>query len=101
MAVGKAEAVRPGVARRGLGLAGLVQAGEHRLGVDQQGAAGVGEAHRSHATFDEPGARLLAQGGDLLADRRLRERERLGRGRERPVGGDLPQHTEPARIEHK
>jgi hypothetical protein len=52
-------------------LLGLVQAGEHRLGVRHQGAAGVGQAHRSHATVDEGGAGLALEGGDLLADRRL------------------------------
>jgi hypothetical protein len=66
--------------------------------VHDQGAAGVGEAHRSHTTLDEHGARLALQGGDLLADRRLGERQRPGCGRERALGGDLPQHAEPARI---
>jgi hypothetical protein len=75
--------------------------GEHRLGMHHQGAAGVGEAHRSHAALDEGGARLALEGSDLLADRRLRERERLGRGGERATGGDLPQHPEPAGIKHK
>ena len=82
-------------------LLGLVQVGEHRLGVHHEGAAGVGETHRSHATLDERGARLALEGGDLLADRRLRERERRGRGGERAAGGDLPQHPEPAGIKHK
>jgi len=81
-------------------LLGLVQVGEHRLGMRHQRPAGVGQAHRSHATLDEPGARLPLEGGDLLADRRLRERQRRGRGRERAAAGDLPQHPEPTRIEH-
>jgi len=82
-------------------LLGLVQAGEHRLGMHHEGAAGVGEAYRSHATVDEGGARLALERGDLLADRGLGERERVGRGRERATGGDLPQHEEPPGIEHK
>ncbi len=82
-------------------LLGLVQAGEYRLGVRHQGTASVGEPHRSHATLDEPGARLALEGGDLLADRRLGERQRLSCGGERAEGGDLSEDTEPAGIKHK
>jgi hypothetical protein len=73
---------------------GLVQACEHRLGVRHQGAAGVGEPDRSDAAFDEPGGGLALASRHLLADRRRRERERLGR--ERAAAGDLPGELEPA-----
>ena len=79
----------------------LIQTGEHRLGVDHEGTAGVGEADGTHAPLDQPGPGLALEGGDLLADRRLGERQRLGRGRERAAGGDLPQHLETTRVQHK
>jgi hypothetical protein len=49
-------------------LPGLLQAGEHGLGMRHEGAAGVGEAHRSHAALHQPGARLPLKGaGRTLA----------------------------------
>jgi hypothetical protein len=75
-------------------LLGLVQAREHRLGVRQEDEAGVGEAYRPHAPFHQPRPCFPLEGGDLLADRRLGERQRLRRRRERAAGGDFSQHTE-------
>jgi hypothetical protein len=49
---------------------------------------------RSDAAFDEPGGGLALASRHLLADRRRRERERLGR--ERAAAGDLPGELEPA-----
>ena len=82
-------------------LLGLFQAREHRLGVGQEGTAGVGEAYRTHAALHQPGTGLTFEGGDLLADGRLGERERLGRGRERAAGGNFPQHAKATWIQHK
>ncbi|MDP9399533.1 MAG: hypothetical protein M3P39_00960 [Actinomycetota bacterium] len=63
-------------------------------------AAGLREAHPARTALDELRARLALEGGDLLADRRLRVRQRLGRGGEGALGGDLPQDQQATDIEH-
>ena len=98
---GKAQSATPQASDLAELLLGLLQAREHGLGVSQEGTAGVGEAYRSHAPFHQPGPCLPLEGGDLLADRRLGERQRLRGGRERAPGGDFPQHAEATWIQHK
>ena len=52
------------------------------------------------AALDEHRARLALERRDLLGDRRLGERQRLGRGGERPLGGDLAKDPHAANVEH-
>ena len=74
--------------------------GEDRLGVGHQRAAGVGEADAARAALDEPGAGLALERRHVLADRRLGEVERLGRGGERALLGDLAEDLHAADVEH-
>ena len=82
-----------------LGL-GVGQAGEDRVGVLDERAARVGQAHAARVALDERRARLALQGGDLLGDRGLGVGQRVGGGGERTAGGDLAQHAHSADIEH-
>ena len=82
-----------------LGL-GVGQAREDRVGVLDERSPGVGEAHAARIALDERRARLALEGGDLLGDRGLVIRQRVGGGRERAAGGDLAQHAHTADIEH-
>ena len=79
----------------------LGEVAEDRVGVAHERAARVGEPDAAHAALDERGARLALQRGDLLRDRRLRERERLGGGREGAMLRDLAEHPHAADVEHQ
>ena len=83
-----------------LGL-GVGQPREDRVGVLDERAAGVGQAHAARVALDEAGAGLALERGDLLGDGGLRVGERVGRGGERPALGDLAQHAHAANVEHK
>ena len=82
-----------------LGL-GVGQAREDRVGVLDQRAARVGQAHAARVALDERRAGLALEGGDLLGDRGLRVGQRVGGGGERPACGDLSQHAHSADVEH-
>ena len=82
-----------------LGL-GVGQAGEDRVGVLDQRAAGVGQAHPARVALHEGRAGLALEGGDLLRDRRLGVGQRVGGGGERPARGDLSQHAHSPDIKH-
>ena len=73
---------------------------EHDLGVLDERAAGVGEAHAAAAAVDERGAGLLLERGDLLGDGGLGVGERLGRGGERAVLGDRLEDPQLFDVEH-
>ena len=57
--------------------------------------------HAARAALHERGAGLALERGDLLRDRGLRERQRLGRGRERTAYRDLAEHPHAADVEHQ
>ena len=82
-----------------LGL-GVGEAGEDRVGVLDQRATGVGQAHAARVALDERRAGLALEGGDLLGDRGLRVGQRVGGGGEGAARGDLAQHAHSADIEH-
>ena len=63
--------------------------------------ARVGQADAAHAALDERGAGLALERRDLLRDGGLRERQRLGGGRERAVLGDLAEDPHAADVEHQ
>ena len=52
------------------------------------------------AAHEQRGAELALERGDLLGDRRLAERERLGGARERAGAGDRAERQQPACVEH-
>ena len=60
---------------------------EHRLGVRAQRAARLGQREPAADAREERDAELGLQAADLLADRRLREVQRLGGGAERAALG--------------
>ena len=70
-------------------LLGVVEPREDPGRVARQGVAGLGQLDRARAALDQRQPDLPLQRGDVLAHGRLRERQRVGRGRERPAGGDL------------
>ena len=82
-------------------LLGAVEPREDPGRVARQRVAGVGELQRARAALDERLPDLPLERRDVLADRRLRERQRVpGRG-ERSLGGDLRQDPEAADVEHQ
>jgi hypothetical protein len=82
-----------------LGLRGR-QPGDDHLGVVDQRLAGVREPHAAAAAVDERGAGALLERGDLLRDGGLGVRERVRRGRERPVLGDRFEDAQLLDVEH-
>ena len=82
-------------------LLGAVEPREDPGRVAGQRVAGLGQLDRARAALDERHPDLALERGDVLADRRLRQRQRVGRGRERAAGGDLGQHSQPAHVEHQ
>jgi hypothetical protein len=69
--------------------------------VPGQGQALLGQPQPPALPLDEPAARLALELGHLLGDRRRRQVQRLGGGRERAVAGDRVQHPQPDQIEHE
>jgi hypothetical protein len=63
--------------------------------------AGLRQLDRAGAALDQPLPDLALERGHVLAHRRLRERQRVGRGREGAVRGDLPEHPEPSHVDHQ
>ena len=83
-----------------LGL-GLGQVGEHGFGVAHERLAGIRQSDAARVALDELGARLALEGGDLLRHRGLGVGQRVSRGGERTLVGDLAEHSHPAHIKHK
>ena len=71
-----------------------------RVGVGEQQRAGLGGRRAARPAVEQAHADLPLERGDLLGDRRLGERERVGRPRERATVGDLAEGEQPARFEH-
>src|SRR5262245_48242188 len=99
------EPLQPGPAAaqpadRGQLLLGRLDAGEDRVRVGYERAAGLGEPHAARAALHELRPGLALERGHVLADRRLCEVERLRRGGERAPRRDLPEHAHPLDIEH-
>ena len=67
--------------------------------LDQQ-LAGRRQAEPPGPPLDERRVGLGLERRDLLGDGRLRVRERLGRGRERPAVGDLPEDPQTVDVQH-
>ena len=76
------------------------QAVEDRVGVADQQLAGLRQADAAGGALDQPRAGLGLERGDLAGDGGLGERERLGRGGEGAVRGDLAQDPEASDVEH-
>jgi hypothetical protein len=83
-----------------LGLGGR-DAGENRLGVLDQRAPGVGQAHATRAAVEQRRPRLALERGDLLRDAGLGVGEGLGGVLERAVLGDGSEDAKALDIEHK
>jgi len=63
-------------------LLGAVEAGADGRAVTDQGSAGFGQFRRARAALDQRQPGLAFQRGDVLADRRLGQAQRLGGGGE-------------------
>src|SRR5256714_8984395 len=80
---------------------GLLEPGERRLGVTDERLARLVQFGPVSRPVEKRHPDLPFQGGHLLAHRRLREIERLRRGRERALASHLAEHPESLQIEHK
>jgi len=92
-----AGAARAQVGQRGLGLGEVL--------ADDGGVLGEQPARRGRPdtatdAFEQGDARLLLQGGHLLADRGGRVAQVRCRGGHRSAGDDRAQHLHPTHIEH-
>ena len=56
---------------------------------------------RAGAALDEGQSHFAFQGGDVLADRRLRQRQHLGGSGEASLSGNLVEHSQAADVQHK
>ncbi len=63
---------------------GLVDSCEDRFGIDQKGAAGIGQADATRMAHEERRVDLAFEGADLLGERRLLDVEFLRRARDVP-----------------
>ena len=82
-------------------LLGAVQAGADGRAVTDQGSAGVGQFRRARAALDQCQPGVAFQRGDVLADRRLGQAQRLGGGGERAARGDLAQHPDATDVSYQ
>ena len=80
---------------RELGL-DLLDARQQLPGPLHERAAGVGQLEPPAGLAEQLDAGLALELGELLRDRRRREGERLGRARDRALGGELAQHGQPS-----
>ena len=88
------------VGRGGRELGGRrLELGEDRLGAGDEPAAGLGQPDAAAVAVEQRDAGLALERGELLGDRRGRERERSRGGRDRPALGDLAQHAHAADVE--
>jgi len=69
-------------------LGAVLQPGQRRLRVGQQGAAGLGQDHAAAHSLEERGAELLLQHLDAPADRGLGAVQALRRAGEAAAAGD-------------
>ena len=70
------------------------------VGVREQLLARGRDLQLAAPALQQAGAGLPLERGDLLRDRRLRERQRLARAGERPVQRDFAEGQHAARVEH-
>jgi hypothetical protein len=92
-------AAQPGD-RLQLGL-GLGEARQDLVGVPHDRLARLGQPHAARAALHEHRAGLALERRDLLRDRRLRERERLGGGGERAAQRDLAEDSHTTDVKHQ
>ena len=79
---------------------GIVEAREDRLcAIDQQHARVGEDSPLGHAP-DQGRPHLRLQRRDLPGDRGLGVAQRLRGSRERPVAGDLAEHSQPPAVKH-
>ena len=69
-----------------------------RVGVLEENRALRRQRQSAGPTFQQTGADLGFKTGDLLRDRWLRQRERRGRTRKRPLASDGPERQQPPRV---
>ena len=79
----------------------LLDAREQLAGALHERAAGVGQLEPPADLAEQLDAGLALELGELLRHRRRREGERLGRARDRALGGELAQHGQSARVQHQ
>ncbi len=80
---------------------GLLQQGDHRLGVPDQAETGRGEGDPPAGAFQQRDAGLLLQDGQLLGHRRRAEGQRLGDGRDGAEVGKFAQQAQASDVEHR
>jgi hypothetical protein len=81
---------------------GLIEAGEELVGVFEQRLARSGERKAAGRAFHQRHTQLVLELVDVVRDRRLRERQRPGRPRERALRCNLPEDAKPVGIQwHK
>ena len=79
---------------------GRSEAIEDHVGMADEQLAGLGQAHPADGALDQARAGLGLERGDLARHRGLGERERLGRGGEGAVRGDLAQDPQASDVKH-
>ena len=79
---------------------GRGEAVEDHVGVADEQLAGLGQAHPAGGALDQARAGLGLERRDLARHRGLGERERLGRGGEGAVRGDLAQDPQASDVKH-
>src|SRR5256885_15878954 len=84
-----------GAAGADLGVLGLRQ---DRLGVDQERAAGIGQADPARMAHEQGGVDLALERADLLAERRLLDVQLLRRARDVALVRDGDEVTEMAQF---
>ena len=76
----------------------LVDSREDRFGIDQKGAAGIGQADAARMAHEERRVDLAFEGAYLLRQRRLLDVEFLGRTRDMPLMGNGDEVAEMAQF---
>ena len=99
----RADPQRPGQAAPGGGEArgGLLQQGQHRLGLLGQRGPGRGERDPAADAPEQRDPGLTFQRGQLLRDRGRRVAERVGDRGDRPAVSEFPQQSELANVKHQ
>ena len=80
-------------------LVGLGEPLGDRVGVGEQQRADLGRRGTAGPAVEQADAELALERGDLLGHRRLGQRERLGRARERAAVRDLAEGEHAARVD--
>ena len=86
--------VRGDVGRRRLELR------EHEVGMADEHLGGAGQPHAAAVALDHRLPDLALERGELLRDGRRRQVQRVRRGGERALLGDLAQHAQAAGVDH-